>query len=303
MVELTLFYQIRQRRSQVLHVPLWEMLHLLLAFVMSLMTVILRTIKSLMLTFQCLHARGLGTFQIMLMIPVVSIATVVLMVLISISYHYKGRKSSAAIAELVVATSSSTVVVYSMMKLISASSYLIQVFITTVIRVKAIFMACITVVRLAVCVGCCILEYLSALESSLMNVVRIIVTTNLRASLHIARFTLRALYTIIIMCIEGIRLCITIATRMRSKFAVPIDSKVEQPPPTLVDMYDDEFSDLSDDDSVSTFDSDCAYHTDVTPLPLVARTRRRKKPHPPAELFDWHRRRGGRLRPKKSGTF
>ena len=100
------------------------------------------------------------------------------------------------------------------------------------------------------------------------------------------------------MCIEGIRLCIAAAMRMRSKFAIPIDSEAEQSPPTLVAMSDDELSDISDDDSVSTFDSDCAYHTDVTPLPFVPKTRRRRF-HPPAELFDWHRGRNGRLRPKK----
>ena len=300
MVESILFYQIRQRRSQVLHVPIWEMLQLILAFIGSVMTVILRTVKSYYLTIQSFRTRGLGTFQILLLAPLVTIITGLLVVLISIAYQYKGRKSSMALDDLVVAGFSSTIVVYSMMKLISALRYLIQVFILTAIRVKAVVVACITVVSLAVRVGWYILEHLSAIESSLMTAVRIILTANLRASLYIARYTIRALYTIIIMCIEGIRLCVSTAMCMRSsKFAIPIDSKAELSPPTLVAMSDDdEFSDQSDDDSVITFDSDCAYHTDIVP-PLVARARRHKKSYPAADLFDWHRGRGGRLRPKK----
>ena len=299
MVESTLFYQIGQRRSQVLHVPIWEMLQLIQAFVGSVMTVILRTVKSYYLTIQSFRTRGLDTFQILLLAPLVAIITGLLVVLISIAYQYKGRKSSMALDDLVVAGFSSTIVVYSMMKLISALRYLIQVFILTAIRVKAVVVACITVVRLAVRVGWYILEHLSAIESSLMTAVGIISTSNLRSSLHIARFTLRALYTIIIMCIEGIRLCVSTAMCMRSsKFAIPIDSKAELSPPTLVAMSDDdEFSDQSDDDSVITFDSDCAY-TDIVP-PLVARARLHKKSYPAADLFDWHRGRGGRLRPKK----
>ena len=228
MVESTLFYQIGQRRSQVLHVPIWEMFQLIIAFFGSVMTVILRTVKSYYLTIQSLHARGLDTFPILLLAPLVAIITGLLVVLISIAYQYKGRKSPMALDDLVVAGFSSTIVVYTMMKLISALRYLIQVFILTAIRVKAVVVACTTVVRLAFRVGWYILEHLSAIESSLMTAVGIIITSNLRSSLHIARFTLRALYTIIIMCIEGIRLCISTAMGMRSKFTVPLDSKVEQ---------------------------------------------------------------------------